>query len=247
MIAYDEYGNRSAPVVLLLHGAAALDTFAQQYGPLREYHLIVPHLYGAGKSVDKTYEPEAMKREILCLLNELGCEKAAVVGHSLGAQLAVMLVSEHPERFSCAVFLSAWVNPKPNILKMYCALASCCAGMLRWRWLTAWQARYWHYNEEQTAVMTDYCSRITSEQYQAFFASTMKLDDYPSYAQVQLPMLAACGSREPKDLRTSLHLLAERNEHCRTLVFPKAGHDFPMRRAALLNPVLLEFLHENHR
>ena len=45
------------------------------------------------------------------------------IGHSLGGQLAVMLVCERPERFSFAVFLSAWVNPNPKTIGMYCSLA----------------------------------------------------------------------------------------------------------------------------
>lgn len=41
MIHFDEYGNRDNPTILLLHGAAALDTFCGQYGFAEEYHLIV--------------------------------------------------------------------------------------------------------------------------------------------------------------------------------------------------------------
>lgn len=36
MLVYDSYGDKKNPMVLLLHGAAALDTFAMQY-ELAEY------------------------------------------------------------------------------------------------------------------------------------------------------------------------------------------------------------------
>ena len=53
MIPYDEYGSREHPTVLLLHGAAALNTFCCQYCLSSKYHLIVPHLCGAGKLANR--------------------------------------------------------------------------------------------------------------------------------------------------------------------------------------------------
>lgn len=52
MIYYDEYGNRNHPTILMLHGAGALDTFSRQYCFSDKYHLVVPHLPGAGKAAE---------------------------------------------------------------------------------------------------------------------------------------------------------------------------------------------------
>lgn len=71
MLYFDEYGNKDNPTILLLHGAGALDTFCNQYCFSARYHLIVPHLYGAGKSADKVYDPDMMKRELLELIDSL--------------------------------------------------------------------------------------------------------------------------------------------------------------------------------
>ena len=139
MIYYDEYGNRDHPTILMLHGAGALDTFSQQYSFSDRYHLVVPHLPGAGKAADKVYEPEKTKQELFELIESFHKDKIGVIGHSLGGQIAVMLVSERPELFSFAVFLSAWVNPKPGTIKMYCSMASMSAKMLHWGWLVRFQ------------------------------------------------------------------------------------------------------------
>lgn len=100
MLHYDEYGNKEKPTILLLHGAGVLDTFCSQYCFSGQYHLIVPHLHGAGKSADIVYDPDIMKRELFDLIDSLRKEKIGVIGHSLGAQLAIMLVCERPNRFS---------------------------------------------------------------------------------------------------------------------------------------------------
>lgn len=241
MLFFDEYGNRENPTILLLHGAAALDTFSSQYCFSEKYHLVVPHLYGAGKSADKVYEPELLKKEVLGLMDSLHKDKIGVIGHSLGAQLAVMLVCERPELFRFAVFLSAWVNPAPKTVKMYCRMAGMAAHMLHWKRLVRLQGKYWHYTREQADYMAEYAGHLTPQIYRSFFENTLDLRKLPMYSAVDVPMLAVCGSGEVKDMKASLKLLGS-NPHCRTRILPKAGHDFPMRNAEKLNPVLEEFI-----
>lgn len=239
MIYYDEYGNRNNPTILMLHGAGALDTFSHQYCFSDQYHLIVPHLPGAGKAADIVYEPEKTKQDLYELITGLHKEEIGVIGHSLGGQIAVMLVSERPELFSFAVFLSAWVNPRPDTIKMYCSLSGMSVKMLHWGWLVRFQGKYWNYSAEQAEYMAQYSKLITLQVYSSFFVNTLNLSKLPSYASVSIPMYAICGSKEVKDMKSSLNLLSE-NPHCKSVILQKANHDFPMRNAEELNKILAE-------
>ena len=73
----------------------------------------------------------------------------------------------------------------------------------------------------------------------------MDLAQHPEYQKVRVPMLAICGSREVRDMRASLALLGE-NPHCETVLLPGCNHDFPMRRAAVLKPMIDRFLETHH-
>lgn len=241
MIHFDEYGDRHNPTILLLHGATAVDTFTQQYQALHNYHLVVPHLYGAGESVTVPYEPNKLIKEIIALIQSLNKPQIIVMGHSIGAQLAVMLVSKHPELFSRAVFLSAWVIPNEKSIRMYCKTAPLTVKLLRYKWIVNMQAKYWNYTKKQAQYMADYAQKLTVENYQAFFKQTLNIKDFPQFYDVKIPMLAICGQRESKDIKNSLALLAQ-HPCCETIVLSKAGHDFPMRCAAELNPILERFL-----
>ena len=139
MLYYDEYGSKENPTIMLLHGAGALDTFCRQYCFSDKYHLVVPHLAGAGKAATEIYEPEKTVEELFALIKALHKKRIGVIGHSLGGQIAIMLVSKQPELFNFAVFLSAWVNPKPKTIRMYCSFAGLSAKMLHWRWLVLLQ------------------------------------------------------------------------------------------------------------
>ncbi len=241
MLYFDEYGNKENPTILLLHGAGALDTFCKQYCFSEKYHLIVPHLPGAGKSADKAYKPDAVKRELWELIDSLHKKKIGLIGHSLGGQLAVMLVCERPDQFNFAVFLSTWLNPKPQSIRRYCSFAKIAVKMLHTKWLVRLQGRYWNYSQEQSDYMADYSRRITPQIYKSFFTNTLDLRKIPTYSSIKLPMLAICGSKEQKDMKISLHMLGK-NTCCQTMILPKARHFFPMRNSKQLNAVLNDFL-----
>ena len=88
-------------------------------------------------------------------------------------------------------------------------------------------------------VTADHSKQITPQVYRSFFANTLDLSTLPSYTAANLPMYAICGSKEVKDMKTSLDLLAE-NPHCKPMVLQKANNDFPMRNADELNMILAE-------
>ena len=243
MIHFDAYGDKNNQVLLLLHGAAATDTFCQQYYLANKYYVVVPHLYGAGESIEMTYEPHQMKSALWELIDTLGKEPLIVMGHSLGAQLAIMLVCERPTLFSKAIFLSAWINPTPQSIGNYCKMARWTAKMLHWGWLVHFQAQYWHYTKEQANYMVAYSKQLTGAQYEAFFKHTLHLKNYPEYSSLMLPMLAICGEREVEAMKESLRLLGA-NKQCRALTLKGAGHDFPMRKAKVLNPFIEDFLRD---
>lgn len=243
MLYYDEYGSRENPTILLLHGAGALDTFCKQYCFSDKYHLVVPHLAGAGKAAAEIYEPEKTVEELFALIKTLHKKQIGVIGHSLGGQLAIMLVSKQPELFNFAVFLSAWVNPRPKTVRRYCSLAGLSAKMLHWRWLVLLQGKYWNYTKEQANNMAEYSKQITPQGYYSFFANTLDLSKLSEYQTVTIPMLAICGSKEVRDMKNSLKLLAQ-NPSCRTIILQGANHDFPMRNATQLNPILEKWILE---
>ena len=196
MLYFDEYGSKDAPAILLLHGAGALDTFCRQYCFFEKYRLIVPHLCGAGQAAGREYRPGSLMREIFALLDRLNIDRVGVIGHSLGAQLAVMLVCDRPERFSFAVFLSAWVNPRHESIKKYFSLAEISVKILHLKWLIYLQGTYWHYTKKQTEYMAEYSKMITPNVYKSFFINTLKLTKLPGYMSVDIPMFAICGTEK---------------------------------------------------
>lgn len=109
----DVYGPEGGKPVLLLHGFP--DTgrlWSKQVGPLTEagYRLIVPDQRGFGRS-DKpegvdAYAMPLLVSDPIAILDQLGVERASVVGHDWGAAVAWTLASIAPDRVDRLAALS---------------------------------------------------------------------------------------------------------------------------------------------
>ena len=239
---FDEYGDPKQHTIVMLHGAAATDTFANQYCLSQTYHLVIPHLSGAGRAVDKPYEPQHELDELTAFIGALGQQKVTLVGHSLGAELAVALVSKHPELFDRAVFMSAWVCASPKSVQKFVRMAKYTSFTLRWSWMVYLQGKYWGYTDAQAKRMAEYAAKIPRSTYLAWFQNRIYLNDLPTYATVTIPMLAVCGDREIMEMKDSIAQLGRRNPNCKTVMLKGANHDFPMRKAKETTLLLQQFL-----
>lgn len=93
-----------APVVLCLHGLTRNSgDFAGLVETLRrDYRVIAPDQRGRGRSSYAAnpldYNPVTQTQDTWALLDQLGVERCAIVGTSMGALMGVMMANQRPER-----------------------------------------------------------------------------------------------------------------------------------------------------
>jgi pimeloyl-ACP methyl ester carboxylesterase len=96
-----EWQGTGTPI-LCIHGITAncrcWDTLAEALTP--EYQVIAMDLRGRGQSDKpaKGYALEYHLKDINCLLDDLGLDRAVIMGHSLGAFIGLAFAAEYPER-----------------------------------------------------------------------------------------------------------------------------------------------------
>ena len=103
MLNFREYGGRadSRPSLVLLHGL--FGSAANWHGVARRFadrcHLVVPDLRNHGRSPHhESMSYPAMAGDVLSLLDALKLEAVYLVGHSMGAKVAMWLALEQPQR-----------------------------------------------------------------------------------------------------------------------------------------------------
>src|SRR5579885_537849 len=100
---YLEAGPLDGPPLMFIHGfGGTARNFTLNIGPLAEagFRVITPELWGMGRSAKPRgrYSLDHWVDQLVGLMDGLGIQRAAVMGHSMGGAVAVRLARRHPER-----------------------------------------------------------------------------------------------------------------------------------------------------
>jgi pimeloyl-ACP methyl ester carboxylesterase len=118
---YVDWGNPSAPPLLLLHGGRdhcrSWDWVAQA---LRDrYHIISPDLRGHGDSAwspDGDYSMGAYVYDLAQLIHQLKLAPLTIVAHSLGGNIALRYTGLYPENVNRLVAIEG-LGPSPRMIE----------------------------------------------------------------------------------------------------------------------------------
>src|SRR5712691_13476263 len=119
-IHYQEAGDEKAPPILLIHGfISSTLIWNEVFLPLAHagFRVIAPDLPGYGyseKPRDGEYTIESQAQAVLGLMDQLGIEKATIVGASYGAAIAATIALDHPEHVERLVLIGAVSNDEPK-------------------------------------------------------------------------------------------------------------------------------------
>lgn len=123
VLQYQEYGDKSAPLMMFLHGGGVSEwMWDQQIHYFTKYHCIVPILSEHGLNHDGTpFSIEGSAEELILLIEEkAGGKEVILIGFSLGSQVIIQLLSMKPDLIDFAIINSASVRPisfAKNIIK----------------------------------------------------------------------------------------------------------------------------------
>lgn len=126
-IAYLEWGDRSRPHVLLVHGFLAHARCFEFVAPLLapQLHVVAMDLSGMGDSGRRpSYRPEDRVAEVVAVAGATGMldgpEPAFLVAHSYGASIGIAVCEAHPSLFAGFVLCDLMMLP-PAVLGTWMA------------------------------------------------------------------------------------------------------------------------------
>ena len=115
-VHYQEAGAKTQPPVLLIHGFTASNfVWKDVLLPIAEsgFRVIAPDLVGFGfseKPKHGEYTIDAQARAMTGLMDQLGIERATLVGSSYGGAVAATCALDYPERVERLVLVDAVIN-----------------------------------------------------------------------------------------------------------------------------------------
>lgn len=113
-VRHAAHADPSAPALLLLHGFPQTGAIWHRVAPafVEHYHIVCPDLRGYGRSAKPAssadhgpYSKRVLAADLATLMQRLGYERYAVVGHDRGGRVAHRLALDFPERVSRLMLL----------------------------------------------------------------------------------------------------------------------------------------------
>jgi lipase len=114
-----EWGDRSAPPLVCLHGVTAHGRRFRRLaedGLARRFRVVAPDLRGHGRSEwEPPWRLETHVADLLETLTDLDVDRAIFIGHSFGGRLILELAARAPELVERAILLDPAIHLLPHV------------------------------------------------------------------------------------------------------------------------------------
>jgi pimeloyl-ACP methyl ester carboxylesterase len=244
---YQEYGDKNAPFMLFLHGGGVSGwMWDQQINYFTHYHCVVPDLPEQGESLGGQHFSIKNSAEMLIDLIEKEAQgkKVIVIGFSLGAQIAIHLLSIKPDLVDYAIINSALVRPSKWMKSMFKPMIHLSFPLIQNKTFSKMQAKtlyvgpdhFEKYYQESSQMKPETLIRILEENL------SFKIPDGFSHAVTKI--LVTVGEREMSIMKTSARDIVKSNPHCKGVIIPAMGHGLPMAKPELFNRMIEAWIAE---
>lgn len=225
-----EFGPSDGSPVLLLHGGGVA---GWMWNSLRKslesrYKVLVPDLPGHGQSADEPYRSHTETVDTLSqLLLRSDSTPTAVIGFSLGAQLAIELASKYPELVDRAMVISAQAKAMPFAQLTLRALGA-AAPLARNRRFARLQARELFVPEELMEEYIDTSAHITKATLLAAVGDNMRFVLPATWSKFRGQTLVMVGRRERALMRDSAENIHAALPSSAMEIVAGRGHGIPL-------------------
>ncbi len=234
---YEEFGAKHEKIIVMLHGANYVNTFAKQYVLAEKYCIIVPHLMGYGRETAQVFNTDAQIAALGDFIGGLG-SRVTLVGFSLGAQLAYRLCAERPELLNAAVIVSPWLIKPAEMLEKVIASNEKSLRLFKKKPLCRLIGRLNGFSAEERAEFVEQMQRVKPETARSVADNGITVESVQGFGRVDFPVYAICGAKEQREVKDSIFTLAKLNRRCTAEVWEKAAHNIPMLFPQRLNELI---------
>jgi 3-oxoadipate enol-lactonase len=253
-ISYDAIGEGAA--IVLIHGLggskALWSDLGDRFGP--GYRVVALDLRGAGRTRERTPSGLSLTRwsdDLRALLEELDADQPVLIGHSLGASIALKYALRWPDDVRALVLMGADANLSHLAPRMRGA-----AELIERLGLPAWVDNHWSSNTPFSAaslrrepeILDRYRAMLLGNDDGNYIRTCLAVatseDLTDRLGDVTQPALVIVGADDDRTLPEHGRELARRLG-CGTLVeLPDVGHTLPLEAPGEIAAAVQEFLGE---
>jgi pimeloyl-ACP methyl ester carboxylesterase/quercetin dioxygenase-like cupin family protein len=242
--------------IVLIHGlgltGALWNRVRDSFGP--GYQLVLVDLRGAGGTRELRREELSLERwadDLAALLGALDIQQPVLVGHSLGASIALKLALERPDDVRALVL----IGPDPDLSNLAPRMLA-AADRIETVGLEAWVDEHWSKNppfsdaslERDPSVLAEYRSLLLENDPDDYVRQCRAIAAGESLAgrlgEVKQPALVIIGGSDDRTLPEHGRQLAEELADARVVELADIGHTLPLEAPQATATALHFFLGE---
>lgn len=257
-VAYVDSGGSGFPVVLIHGNSCSSEVFKKQLACFgKEYRMIAIDLPGHGRSdnaghPDSTYSIPGYAMILNEVINELKLKQFAIVGFSLGGNIAlqwsqisncikgIMIISSAPMKYSEEAFL-AYPPYKGNY-------SACPDSLIESQAIQYMSACGFHTEDPSVYFMIKDAMRTDGNSRAKMVASVLEgrgIDEIEIVNSLAIPLAVIIGKEDPAlGIDYIIHLPYRNLWRRKVILLPDAQHAVVFHQTDQLHPLLRDFLEE---
>jgi 3-oxoadipate enol-lactonase len=249
-IAY-RISGRGKPLVFCHALASRQELWDRQREALREKFRIVSFdLRGHGDSpppVSGDYSFESQADDVAALMDHLNISSAALVGISVGGEVAQVAAARHPQRFDRLILASTACHTEPARASTWEARIQ-EAGRRGMPGIAAGTAARWFSESFASANpdVVEWCRQCVAstklESYLGLARVIQAMDLRPMLGIIACPTLVLCGGQDRNTGPNTAQILAHLIPHSQLAIFAGSGHFPNIEAAERFNRAIEEFV-----
>ena len=243
---YKEDGEQNEQIILFLHGGGVggwmWDEQVQYFKG--KYHCIVPDLPGHGRSRETDFVSiKDCAFQLIHLLEEKKEDKKIiVVGFSLGAQIAIQMLSQSPDLIDYAMINSALVRKVPFGKEMVKPTIKLTYPLIKYRFFSKLQAKQLYIGPNLFEQYFKDSNRMSLDTLTMVLEENMSFQVPDSYADVKASLLITVGEKERKVMKSSAIDLLSKRDRAQAITITGIGHGIPIAAPEFFNDILENWL-----
>lgn len=241
----EESGNPQGDIILFIHGGGVGGwMWDKQVEYFKDYYCLVPDLPSHGKSKDQLkFSIGECADELIALIEEKKNErKVFLMGFSIGAQIAIDLISKRFSMIDKAIIVSPLVRPMKFTRILIKYSVPMVMGLLKNRWFQKIQARYLYIDDEYFEEYFSGVQSMTSEELIQIYEENMSYGIPEYFSNASTKMLVLAGEKETKSVIKSAMDLEACNKNVEVIKIPKVGHGYSLLRPGEFNKLSSQWL-----
>ncbi|GAA4059323.1 alpha/beta hydrolase [Amphibacillus indicireducens] len=238
---YEEHGNQRMPLIMFIHGGGVSGwMWDKQVQCFSDYHCIVPNLVNdesSQRGLDFSINNHA--NVLLDLIAEKANGKTVIiVGFSLGAQIALQMISLKPQLLDYAIINSALVKPQPFMKRLIKPIVKLTFPLIKNKLFAKTQANALYIGHEYFDLYYQETSKMKMGTLIKVLEENMSFNIPENFSQASCKILVTVGEKEKRMMKKSAVDIVNSNPNCKGVVLPNVGHGVSLAMPDFFNEIV---------